>query len=85
MGLESFRRYRPISQIRRQENAINLRPNGSAADLPVGNGPINLGGGAGAAGPKTCIFDVFDVLGVAPWDPGKVKIICFKTLSFILT
>ena len=38
--------------------AAHLRPNGSAADLPFGDGPVNLGGVAGVAGPKTWIFDV---------------------------
>ena len=37
---------------------VNLRPNGSAADLPFGDGPIDLGGVAEVAGPKTWIFDV---------------------------
>ena len=38
---------------------VNLRPKGSAADLPFGTGPIDFGGGAGAAGPKTLIFDIW--------------------------
>ena len=33
--------------------AAHLRPNGCAADLPFGDGPVNLGGVAGVAGPKT--------------------------------
>ena len=59
--------------------AAHFRPNGIAADDPVGDGPDDLGGIAGVAGPKILIFDV-----LAPWDPRKVKTICFQTLSFIL-
>ena len=47
-------------------------------------GPINLGGVAGAAGPKTLIFDVLG-LGWPPQDPGRAKTICFKPVSLILT
>ena len=44
--------------LQRERLAIgNLRPNGSAADLPFGDGPIDLWGVAGVAGPKTWIFD----------------------------
>ena len=38
--------------------AAHLQATAYAADLPFGNGPVNLGGVAGAAGPKTWIFDV---------------------------
>ena len=48
----------------------NLRPNGSAADLPFGNAPIDLGGVA--AGPKTWIFDVLGP-GWPPGTPGRPK------------
>ena len=33
--------------------AAHLQATAYAADLPFGNGPVNLGGVAGAAGPKT--------------------------------
>ena len=39
--------------------AAHLQATAYAADLPFGNGPVNLGGVAGAAGPKTVIFDVW--------------------------
>ena len=40
----------------------DLRPNGSAADLPFGDGPIDLGGVAGVAGRKLG-FSMFWALG----------------------
>ena len=44
---------------------MNLQATAYAADLPFGNGPVNLGGVAGAAGPKTWIF-IFWALGGPP-------------------
>ena len=38
--------------------AAHLQATAYAADLPFGNGLVNLGGVAGATGPKTLIFDV---------------------------
>ena len=52
--------------------AAHLRPNGSAADLPFGDGPIDLGGVAEVAGPKTWIFDVLGP-GWPPGTPGRSK------------
>ena len=45
--------------------AAHLQATAYAADLPFGNGPVNLGGVAGAAGPKTWIF-MFWALGGPP-------------------
>ena len=39
--------------------SFNLRLDGSAADLPFGDGRIDLGRVAGVAGPKTLFFHVF--------------------------
>ena len=51
---------------------VGLRPNGSAADLPFGDGPIDLGGGAGVTVPNTLMFDVLGP-GRPPGTPGRSK------------
>ena len=53
--------------------AAHLQATAYAADLPFGNGPVNLGGVAGAAGPKTWIFDVLGP-GWPPRTPGGPKL-----------
>ena len=50
----------------------NIRPNGSAADLPFGDGPIDLGGVRGWRD-RTLIFDVLG-LGWPPGAPGRAKL-----------
>ena len=50
-------------------------------DLPFGNGTYKSRGGAGA---EILDFQCFWPW-VATWDPRKVKTICLKTLSFIVT
>ena len=50
---------------RERERGQNLQATAYAADLPFGNGPVNLGGVAGAAGPKTWIFNVLGLV----WPP----------------
>ena len=52
--------------------AAHLLGTAYAADLPFGNGPVNLGGVARVAGPKTRIFDVLGP-GWPPGCPGRSK------------
>ena len=60
----------------------NLQATAYAADLPFGNGPYKSRGVAGAAGPKTWIFDVLGP-GWPPRSPGGPKLYVFsRSASF---
>ena len=72
---------------KRPSKTCYLQATASSADLPFGNIPINLGEvgwGCGDRGAENVDFPCFGHW-VAPWEPKKVRTICVKTLSSILT